>query len=82
MLKKFWQSNGLWEGVGYVLLALAVFGQIAVGYWYLLAQGAFLVSNLLSVLRDFVLDLPRANKVKDICFTAITAALIVIYCVQ
>ena len=82
MLKKFWQSNGLWEGVGYATLALAVFGQIAVGYWYLLAQSAFLASNSLSVVRDFVLDLPRANVVRDICFTAITAALIVIYCVQ
>ena len=82
MLKKFWQNNGLWEGVGYAALALCIFGQITIGYWYLLAQGAYLLANVVSVVRDFVLDLPRANKVRDICFTAITAALIVIYCVQ
>ena len=82
MLKKFWRSNGLWEGVGYTTLALCIFGQITIGYWDLLAQGAYLLANTASVVRDFVLDLPRANKVRDICFTAITAALIVIYYIQ
>lgn len=73
------KSNIIWECVGYITLALCVFGQITVGYWYIIAQCAYLVANLASVVRDFALNLPMANKVRDICFTAITAALLVIY---
>ena len=75
-------SNVLWEIVGYVTLALCIFGQIAVGYIYLVAQFAYLVANVASVTRDFKLELPMANKVKDVVFTAITVGLIVIKIVQ
>jgi hypothetical protein len=77
-MKKLWKSNTFWEIVGYSTLALCIFGQIAVGYVYLVAQGAYLIANVFSVVRDFALDLPRANKVRDIVFTGITLALIVI----
>ena len=69
----------MWEIVGYGTLLLCVFGQIAVGYYYLIAQGAYLIANLASVIRDFKLGLPPANKVKDCCFTAITIGLIAVY---
>ena len=72
------KEKTIWEIVGYVGLALLVFGQIAVGYFYLIAQVAFLIANLSSVVRDFKLHLPTANKVRDIVFTGITIALIVI----
>ena len=73
------QKNTIaWELVGYITLALCVFGQIAVGYIYIIAQTAYLIANLASVIRDFALNLPAANKVKDIVFTAITIALIII----
>jgi len=72
----------LWEIVGYVTLALCIFGQIAVGYIYLVAQFAYLVANIASVVRDFKLDLPNANKVRDVVFSAITVGLIVIKIVQ
>ena len=77
-MKKLWKNNTFWEIVGYSTLALCIFGQIAVGYVYLVAQVAYLVANVLSVVRDFALDLPRANKVRDVVFTGITLALIVI----
>lgn len=67
-----------WEIVGYTTLLLCVFGQIAVGYWYLVAQFAYLIANISAVVRDFALDLPQSNKAKDICFTGITIALIFI----
>ena len=73
------KTNALWEAVGYITLALCIFGQITVGYWYIIAQCAYLLANVACVVRDFALGLPMANKVRDICFTAITAALIVIY---
>lgn len=80
--KKIFNSNAFWEIVGYVTLALCIFGQIAVGYIYLVAQFAYLVANLASVVRDFKLELPMANKVRDVVFTAITVGLIVIKIAQ
>ena len=75
-MKKLWNANGFWEVIGYTTLALCIFGQISVGYMYLVAQTAYLVANVLSVVRDFKLGLPRANKVRDVVFTGITVALI------
>ena len=72
------QKAFIWEIVGYIGLILCVFGQIAVGYLYITAQIAYLIANLSAVVRDFALDLPPANKVRDIVFTGITVALIII----
>lgn len=75
-MKKLWNSNGFWEAIGYISLALCIFGQITVGYFYIVAQIAYLIANIWAVIRNFKLGLPRANKVRDIVFTAITVALI------
>lgn len=72
------QKTVILEVVGYIGLILCVFGQIAVGYLYITAQIAYLIANLSAVVRDFALDLPPANKVRDIVFTGITVALIII----
>lgn len=72
------QKTVIWEVVGYIGLILCVFGQIAVGYLYITAQIAYLIANLSAVARDFALNLPPANKVRDIVFTGITVALIII----
>lgn len=72
------KKETIWEIVGYIGLALCVFGQIAIGWVYLVAQCAYLLANISGVIRDFALKLPNANKVKDIVFTAITLALIVV----
>lgn len=77
--KKEINKDLIWELVGYATLIMCVFGQIAVGYWYLVAQVVYLVANVATVIRDFALGLPPANKVKDICFTGITVALIGLY---
>ena len=71
-----------WEIIGYVTLALCIIGQITVGKWYLLAQSAYLIANVAGVFRDFALHLPAANKVRDVVFTAITVALIIVFCVK
>lgn len=75
------KNNWKWELLGYVGLVLCVVGQITVGYWYLVAQCVYLVANVTSIIRDFALSLPNANKVKDVVFTGITIGLIVIYLV-
>lgn len=77
-MKKLWTNKIFWECIGYFGLALCVFGQVAIGWFYLLAQFAYLVANITGVVRDFALHLPDANKIKDIVFSAITLALIII----
>ena len=81
-MKKEIKNKMVWEIVGYVGLAMCIFGQITVGYWYLLAQCVYLMANIASVIRSFALGLPSANKVKDVVFTAITCGLIVIYFIK
>lgn len=76
------KKETMWEVVGYIALVLCVVGQITVGYWYLLAQGVYLIANVSSVIRNYALGLPNANKVKDIVFTGITVGLIIIYLVK
>lgn len=75
-MKQLWKNSTFWEVIGYITLALCIFGQVAIGWLYLLAQCAYLIANVASVIRDFALDLPKANKVRDIVFTAITLGLI------
>lgn len=77
-MKKLWNNKNFWEAIGYVSLALCIFGQVAVGYVYMVAQVAYLIANTWAVIRSFKLDQPRADKVRNIVFLAITVALIVI----
>lgn len=67
-----------WEIICYIGLALCIIGQITVGKYYVLAQSLYLIANLSAVVRDFSIKLPTANKVKDIFFTAITIALLLL----
>ena len=75
---QLWQNAKFWEVIGYLGLALCLFGQITIGWFYLVAQFAYLIANVTGVVRDIALKLPKSNTVRDITFTAITIALIVI----
>lgn len=66
----------VWENLQLAALALTIFGQIVVGASFLLGQGVWLVANILSLVRDFVLHRPPADKIKNGALTAITAGLI------
>lgn len=72
------EKTKFWDNMGYVILGLLLVGQITVGWAFFLGQGAYLVGNVINVTRDFKLDRPKADKIKNICFTAITIGLIVI----
>ena len=72
------KSTILWETIGYITLLLCVIGQITVGWYFILAQSLYLLANIIGVIRDIALKLPRANLVRDIVFTGITIALIII----
>ena len=71
-----------WNNIGYLVMALLLVGQITVGWLFMLGQGAYLVGNVLNVIRDFKLKRPAADKVKNVCFTAITIGLIIIYFIK
>lgn len=67
-----------WELANYICLTLCIFGQMAVGYVYMIAQIAYLIANGVAVIRDVKIKMPTSNLVKDVCFFAITVGLIVI----
>lgn len=73
------RNNLVWDIVGYGTLGLCIIGQVTVGYAYLIAQVVYLIANMAGAVRDITLRLPRANTVRDIVFTGITIALIIMY---
>lgn len=68
-----------WNRTIYVILALTILGQMVIGLNYLWGQGAWLIANVLTLARDFALDRPTADKVKNSCMLAITVGLIVLF---
>ena len=81
-MKKIFTNKIFWEIMGYMSLAMCVIGQVTVGYLYLVAEGIYLVANIIASTRAIVLKLPVADIVKNITFTGITIGLIVIYLVR
>lgn len=69
------------ENLQYLTLALTIAGQVLIGGNYFAGQGCWLVANVISVLRCFVLKRPAADTVKESALTALTAGLIVYYAV-
>ena len=74
--------NKTWNNIGYVVLIVLLIGQVTVGWTFYIGQGMYLIGNALNVVRDFKLDRPRADKIKNICFLAITIGLIIIRIIQ
>lgn len=72
------KKDTFWEIVGYISLFGCIIGQIIVGYWYLFAQGIYLICNIGSTIRCFAIHQNPADKIKNITFTAITVGLIII----
>ena len=68
----------IWTDINYVVMATLIFGQITIGWFFLVGQGAYLIGNVINVTRDFKLNRPIADKVKDIAFLAITVGLLIL----
>jgi hypothetical protein len=68
----------IFSNLAYVSLALCIIGNITVGWYFMLAQSVYLIANLTNVIRDFVLNYPIPDKVRDIVFLAITIGLIIL----
>lgn len=65
-----------WELVAYVCLVLTIIGQVLTASNVLVAQSVWLASNVLFVARDFALQRPTADKVKDVAMLGITIGLV------
>lgn len=60
------------ERLQYLVFILLIVGQVTIGKNYVLGQCTYLVANVISVTRCFVLKRPKADKVKDFGCTFIT----------
>lgn len=69
----------VWENLQYLNLALTIAGQILIGGSYMLGQSVWLVANIIALARDFTLQRPTADKVRDAAMTALTAGLMIFY---
>jgi hypothetical protein len=72
----------IWVNSQYVVLALTMLGQIAIGSNYYVGQGLWLVANLITFGRNFVLERPRADKVQGGFMLALTIVLMVSHAIM
>lgn len=68
----------LFENMQYLVLVGLIVAQCVIGKWYLIGQTIYLICNITSVIRDYVLKRPTADKIKDYACTAITIGLILL----
>lgn len=61
----------------YIAMFMTVLGQCVVGNIFYVGQGLFLIANVIYLVRDFKLGRPKADKIKNTLFTAITVGIIV-----
>lgn len=70
-------TASVWVNLQYLALFLTIVGQVVIGPAWIIGQTLWLLANIVSVARDYALARPRADKVRDIGLTALTAGLIV-----
>lgn len=56
----------------YLVFVLLILGQVTIGKSYVLGQTIYLVANIISITRCFLLRRPKADKVKDMGCTVVT----------
>lgn len=66
----------VWESMQYIVLALTIAGQVAIGANYYVGQSMWLISNIITVTRNIVLARPKADKVQGWAMAALTFGLI------
>ena len=66
----------IFENLQFVVLVGLIIGQCTVGSNFYIGQFIYLGCNIISTTRNFALDRPLADKVKDCCCLGITIGLI------
>lgn len=69
-------KNKFFENLQYVTLASLIIAQCIVGSNFYIGQFIYLFANGIATVRNFALQRPAADKVKDLSCLAITAGLI------
>lgn len=65
------------ENAAYLALCMTIAGQIVSTQSVLAAQIIWLAANVINITRDYVLDRPKADKVRDWTLCGITGGIIV-----
>lgn len=69
-------KNKFFENLQFVVLVGLILGQCTVGSNFYVGQFIYLACNTISTFRNFALNRPIADKVKDCCCFGITLGLI------
>lgn len=69
-------KKNLLVNLAYVSIALTVIGQCVVGGNFYVGQFVYLLANTVNVGRDFALNRPAADKIKNVTLLGITIGLI------
>jgi len=70
------RTKRIFENLQFVVLIGLILGQCTVGSNFYLGQFIYLFCNAVSIVRNFALNRPAADKVKECCCFAITLGLI------
>lgn len=71
------KNNNFWEIAGYAGLALTIAGQVVIGINYMGGQACWLVANALYLSKAFKQDLGKAEIVRNVAMSALTAGLMI-----
>ena len=66
----------VWTELNYFVIIVLIIGQIVTKTDFFIGQMTYLVANIISFTRCFILNRPLADKVKDGCMLGITSGLI------
>ena len=64
-------KNKFWELVGYITLAGLIIGQITIGFDFWIGQIAYFITDVIIMIRGFIINQPTSDKVKNVAMTAI-----------
>lgn len=74
--KKITIFERVWIELNYFVIIVLIIGQIVTKTDFFIGQLVYLIANITSLVRCFVLHRPLADKVKDGCMLGITSGLI------
>ena len=71
-------KNKFWEFIGYFSLVGLIIGQITIGFNFWIGQLAYLIADVVILIRWFAVKQATSDKVKNISMTAICLGVIII----
>lgn len=72
------KKEKFWELVGYITLAGLIVGQITIGFDFWIGQMSYLATDVIIMVRGFIINQPTSDKVKNVAMTAICLAVSIV----